>query len=92
MQLMCYNEFVVKKIKRKADRPISVGDKIVEKIKTRAHKRIGEVLFIRDGKVPKVEILELNRHDLSPLKSTDLQKNKTFSLPISQCKHLNMLR
>lgn len=92
MQLMCYNEFVVKKIKRKADRPISVGDKIVEKIKTRAYKRIGEVLFIRDGKVPKVEILELNRHDLSPLKSTDLQKNKTFSLPISQCKHLNMLR
>ena len=83
---------MVKKKKRKAETPIFVGDKIIEKIKTRAHKRIGEVLFIREGKVPRVEILELNRHDLTPLKSTDLQKNKTFSLPLSQCKHLNMFR
>ena len=80
------------KIKKKADTPISIGDKIIEKIKTRSHKRIGEVLFIREGKVPRAEILELNRYDLTPLKSSDLQKNKTFSLPISQCKHLNMFR
>ena len=72
--------------------PIQVGDKIVEKHKTRSHRRIGEVLFIRDGKVPKAEIMELNKHDLSPVKTTDIQKNKTFSLPLSQCKRLNMFR
>ena len=75
---------MVRKIKKKADTPISIGDKIIEKIKTQSHKRIGEVLFIREGKVPGAEILELNRYDLTPLKSGDLQKNKTFSLPISQ--------
>jgi hypothetical protein len=72
--------------------PIQVGDKIVEKHKTRTHRRIGEVLFIRSGKIPKAEILELNKHDLSPLKTTDIQKNKTFNLPLSECKHLNMFR
>ena len=71
---------------------IEVGDKVIEKNKTRNHKRIGEVLFIRDGRIPKAEILELNRHDLTPKQGTDLQKNKTFSIAISRCKKLNMLR
>ena len=83
---------MVRKIKKNKSEPLSVGDKVIEKIKTRTHKRIGEVLFIRDGKVPKAEILELNRHDLTPMKSGDLQKNRTFSLPLSECKRLNMLR
>ena len=83
---------MVRKVKKSKSEPLSVGDKVIEKIKTRTHKRIGEVLFIRDGKVPKAEILELNRHDLTPMKSGDLQKNRTFSLPVSECKRLNMLR
>ena len=82
--------FVVQKVKKEKDLPIEVGDKVIEKFKTRTHKRIGEVIFIRDGKIPKAEILELSRHDLSPI--TDLQKNKTFSLPLSKCKRLNMFR
>ena len=81
-------------VQKNKKKPVSlqVGDKIIEKVRTRSHKRVGEVLFIRDGKVPKIEILELNKHDLSPVKSADLQKNKTFSLPVSQCKRLNMHR
>jgi hypothetical protein len=72
--------------------PIEVGDKIVEKHKTRSHRRIGEVLFIRRGRIPKAEILELNKHDLSPLRTTDIQRNKTFSLPLTECKRLNLFR
>ncbi len=83
---------VLQKIKNDKIVPLMVGDKVIEKVRTRNHKRIGEVLFIRNGKVPKAEIMELNRHDLSPKKATDLKKNKTFSLQLSQCKRLNMLR
>ncbi len=83
---------MVKKIIKKKASPIEVGDKIIEKTRTHSHKRIGEVLFIRDGPIPKVEALALNRHDLTPLKGSDLQKNKTFSILLSECKRLNTLR
>ena len=83
---------MVRRLKKEKLIPLEVGDKIIEKVRTRTHKRVGEVLFIREGKVPRAEILELNRHDLTPIKSVDLQKNKTFSLPLSECKKLNMLR
>ena len=75
---------------KKYEKPVSlqVGDKIIEKVKTRSHKRWAKSSLFGMEKSRKIEILELNRHDLSPVKSADLQKNKTFSFLFPNAKDL----
>ncbi len=86
-----YNSFVVK-IQKKEDKKLAVGDLVVEKRIKKNKKRIGEVIFIREGRRRKLEMVELNKHDLRPLEKCSLDGPKVFSLDETACKKLNLLR
>ena len=63
-----------------------VGDRIIEKKSLGRNKRIGEVVFIREGKRRKIQLLELNKHDLSPVCNLDESRLKFFTLPENECR------
>jgi hypothetical protein len=68
---------------------LTVGDRVIEKFSIGSKKRIGEILFVIDGKRKKFELLQLNRHDLSPLLRHNNEQLKFFRLREDQCKKLN---
>ena len=51
---------------KKKDTPLEIGEKIIERIPHRKKKRIGEVIFVQEGKTRKLELVQLNSHALSP--------------------------
>ena len=73
----------------KKHKDLTVGDRVIEKFPTSNKKRIGEILFVIDGKRKKFELLQLNRHDLSPLLRQNNEQLKFFRLREDQCKRLN---
>ena len=70
-------------------KPLTIGDRVIEKFPTGSKKRIGEIVFVIDGKRKKFELLQLNRHDLSPLVRHNNEQLKFFRLREDQCKRLN---
>jgi hypothetical protein len=80
------------KIKKKENEKLSVGDLVVEKRIQKNKKRIGEVIFVREGRRRKLEMVELNKHDLRPIEKGSLDGPKIFSLDETACKKLNLLR
>ena len=52
-------------------------------------KRIGEIIFIIEGKRRKFELIQLNPHDLSPLHRHNNEQLKFFKLREDQCKRIN---
>lgn len=76
-----------KKVRKHKD--LEVGDRVIEKFPTSSKKRIGEILFIIDGRRKKFELMQLNRHDLSPLLRQNNEQLKFFRLREDQCKRLN---
>ena len=44
----------------------SVGYRVVEKIARIRKKRIGEIVFIQEQRRMKLEMMQLNPHDLTP--------------------------
>jgi len=81
---------MIAKRKRKNKEPLQVGDLIIEEKDGDRKRRIGEILFVREGRRRVFELLELNRHDLTPLYSLNMQSQKTFRLNEDRCKRLNM--
>ena len=74
---------------RKKNKPFEIGDRIIERIPNGKKKRIGEILFVQEGKKNrKLELLQLSTHDLSPLRKGNLEL-KFFRLPEDRCKRLN---
>jgi hypothetical protein len=74
---------------RKKNKPFEIGDRIIERIPNGKKKRIGEILFVQEGaKNRKLELLQLNTHDLSPLRKGNLEL-KFFRLSEDRCKRLN---
>ena len=73
---------------KKKDTPLEIGEKIIERIPHRKKKRIGEVIFVQEGKTRKLELVQLNSHDLLPLRKGNLEL-KFFRLPEDRCKRLN---
>ena len=74
---------------RKKNKPFEIGDRIIERIPNGKKKRIGEILFFQEGaKNRKLELLQLNTHDLSPLRKGNLEL-KFFRLSEDRCKRLN---
>jgi hypothetical protein len=84
--------FPVMKIKKKVEERFSIGDLVVEKKTQRNQKRIGEIIFVRDGRKRKLEMVELNKHDLRPIQKGSLDGPKIFSLDENACKKLNLFR
>lgn len=77
------------KTNRKKKNSLSVGDRVIERQPQGRKKRIGEILFIIEGRRRKFELLQLNRHDLSPLLRHNNEQLKFFRLREDQCKRLN---
>ena len=73
----------------KKNKGLQVGDLIIEKNRGRGNKRIGEVVFIREGRRRKIQLLQLNNHDLSPVSNFDKSRLKFFTLPEHECKILD---
>ena len=69
-------------------KPLDIGDRIIEKFAQGKKKRVGEVIFIQEGNCRKLQLLQLNSHNLKPLRKGNLEL-KTFRLPEDRCKKLN---
>lgn len=66
---------------------------IVEEIKpVTSTKRFGEIVAVFGEKRKKVQVLQLNRHDLSPFFSNSVDKLKFFTLESANCKKLDLSR
>ena len=75
-------------MKKKILEAFSVGDRVVEKIARIRKKRIGEIVFIQDQNRRRLEMMQLNPHDLTPLRKSNMEL-KLFRLYEEQCKKLN---
>jgi hypothetical protein len=76
-----------RKLKKKA--PLTIGDRVIERVATSKRKRIGEIIFIIEGRRRKFELIQLNPHDLSPLHRHNNEQLKKFRLREDQCKRVN---
>ena len=72
------------------NRKLGVGDIVIENFNIYRKKRLGEIIFIRSGRKNdrKFELVELNRHDLSPVTKFDMTI-KRFTLKESNCEKFN---
>ena len=77
---------------RRTKKSLKIGDFVIEKILTGAKRRIGEVVFIRGERKKRLDLLQVSRHDLTPLSRNDLNGPRFFSLQEEQCKRLNLRR
>lgn len=78
-------------IKRKK-KALRIGDIVIEKTLIGTKRRIGEVVFIRGERRKRLDLLQVSRHDLTPLSRNDLNGPRFFSLQEEQCKRLNLRR
>ena len=78
-------------IKRKK-KALRIGDIVIEKTLTGTKRRIGEVVFIRGERRKRLDLLQVSRHDLTPLSRNDLNGPRFFGLQEEQCKRLNLRR
>jgi len=76
-----------RKLKKKT--PLTIGDRVIERVPTGKRKRVGEIIFIIEGRKRKFELMQLNPHDLSPLHRHNNEQLKFFRLREDQCKRLN---
>ena len=78
----------MKSAREKKYKPFEIGDRVIEIVSRNNKKRIGEVIFIQEGRVRKLELLQLNSRDLSPVRKGNMEL-KYFRIKESQCKKLN---
>jgi hypothetical protein len=69
-----------------------LGDIVVERSTNGSRKRIGEIVFIKEGKRTKLKLIELIPKSLSPKFSENHSRLRYFTLPIECCKKLNLSR
>lgn len=77
----------IRKLKKKT--PLTIGDRVIERFPTGKRKRIGEIIFVIEGRRRKFELMQLNPHDLSPLHRHNNEQLKFFRLREDQCKRMN---
>ena len=58
-----------------------LGDIVVEKNTGSTRKRVGEIVFISEGKRPKLKLLELIPRNLIPKFDGSFSRLRTFSSP-----------
>jgi hypothetical protein len=82
---------MIMQIEEKGKTELEVGDIVIENSNHLRKKRLGEIIFIRSGRKNdrKFELIQLNRHDLSPITKYDMS-NKQFSIHESQCERVNL--
>ncbi|MBU61419.1 MAG: hypothetical protein CMI26_02815 [Opitutae bacterium] len=77
---------LTKKLKKNL---ISVGEIIEENAQKNGQVRIGEIILIREGRRRSFELIQLNPHNLEPIRRGDLCHYKRFRLNESRCKLLD---
>jgi hypothetical protein len=83
---------MISKRKLRKKEPLAIGDLVIERVATGKRKRIGEIIFMVEGKRRKLELLQLNHHDLSPLHRHNNEQLKFFRLRENECKRLNQFK
>ena len=68
-----------------------LGDIVVEKNTGSTRKRVGEIVFISEGKRPKLKLLELIPRNLIPKFDGSFSRLRTFSSPKENCRKLKVL-
>ena len=69
-----------------------LGDVVVERNTGIGKKRVGEIVFITDGKKPKLKLLELTARSLTPKFSGNFSRLRYFSSAREKCRKLNVLK
>jgi hypothetical protein len=69
-----------------------LGDIVVEKGTSGKRKRIGEIIFIKEGKRTKLKLIELIPSSLGPKYSENHSRLRYFTLPIECCKKFKSSR
>jgi hypothetical protein len=78
-------------MKRIIPKSFELGDIVVERNTGSGRKRVGEIVFITEGKRPKLKLLELAPRSLSPKFNGDCSRLKYFSSPREKCRKLLVL-
>lgn len=68
-----------------------VGDVVVERNTGEARKRVGEIVFITDGKRPKLKLLELAPRSMSPKFNGNYSRLRYFSSAQEKCRKLRII-
>ncbi len=68
-----------------------LGDIVVERNTGNGKKRVGEIVYVTEGKRPKLKLLELMPRSLSPKFNGDFSRLKYFSSPQEKCRKLKVL-
>jgi hypothetical protein len=59
-------------MRKKKQKLLEIGDRVIERISIGRKKRIGEIIFVQEGRTRKLELMQLNAHDLSTLRKSNL--------------------
>ena len=68
-----------------------LGDVVVERNTGVARKRVGEIVFMTEGKRPKLRLVELAPRSLSPKYNGNYSKLRYFTTPPENCRRLNII-
>lgn len=68
-----------------------LGDIVVERNTGKERKRVGEIVFITDGKRPKLKLIELAPRTLNPKFIGNYARLRYFSSPREKCRKLKVL-
>jgi len=75
--------------KSRKETPLSIGDRVEEKSPASGKVRLGEIILVREGRQRSFELIQLNPHDLEPIRRGDFSHYKRFRLNEDRCKRLN---
>ena len=87
----CICVFVVVNMKNKFSSSFELGDIVVERNTGAGRKRVGEIVFITEGKRPKLRLIELAPRSLSPKFSGNHSRLRFFSTPPEKCRRLKVI-
>ena len=83
---------VVSQPRSKLSASLKVGMIVEELFPSTGQKRIGEIVSVFGNRNEKFQVLELNRHDLSPFFSNSNDKLKFFNVHSDKCRKLDLSR
>lgn len=83
---------VVSKSGSKLSASLNVGMIVEELSPATGKQRIGEIVYIFGDRNKKFQVLELNRHDLSPFFNNSKDKLKFFCVDSEKCRKLDLSR
>ena len=78
-------------MKKIIKKDFELGDVVVERNTGNGRKRVGEIVFMTEGKRPKLKLVELAPRSLSPKFSGNFGRLRFFSAQHEKCRKLKVL-